>query len=153
MRRSVPGLPVAMRWARLDLPLGTRAAAAVSYFAAVTALLLGPSTSFEGVGGLFVGEDKVVHALVFLALALLVRWSLPVACGRGWRRAAGLGAVMAYGVSIEWLQPLLTHGDRQFEWLDLASNLAGIGAGWLIFGAATADGAAAAGPAQRPRRA
>jgi hypothetical protein len=132
--------PAATRWRLLNWPGWSRVALAAGYFAALNALLLAPSDSFESVE-LFPYQDKVVHCAVFFGLAWLVRWAVPARLGVGAPAAAVAGAIAAYAFGIERLQPLLTGGDRQFEWLDLAGNYAGIAAGWLLFGVAAARAA------------
>jgi hypothetical protein len=131
------------RWRLLDWPGWSRLALAGAYFAALNWALLAPSDTFEGVE-MFPYEDKVVHAGVFLGLALLVRWAVPERFGAGWRRLLLAAALAAYAFGIESLQPVLTGGDRQFEWLDMACNYTGIAAGWLLFGAGVAATGAAA---------
>lgn len=125
--------PVRMRWRRLDWPGWARRAAAAAYLALLTGSLLVPGSTFEEVGGLFAYEDKVVHVGLFVALALLARWSLPGGGGGGRKRGAAAAALALYAGAIEALQPLLSGGERLFEWGDLASNLAGLCAGWLLF--------------------
>jgi hypothetical protein len=106
------------------------------YLLALSWLLLAPSDTFQDVER-FPNEDKVVHCGVFLALAWLVRWSVPERCGfRG--RVVVAAALAAYALGIEGLQPLLTGGDRQFEWLDMACNCAGIAVGWALSGVTAA---------------
>ena len=42
--------------------------------------------------------------------------------------------MLLYAGSIEALQPLIGGEGRQFDWLDMASNVAGSAAGWLLYG-------------------
>lgn len=139
----IVGAPTDTRWRWLNWPARARLTLAVAYFALLNGMLLAPSESFEDVE-LFPYEDKAVHLAVFLGLAWLVRWAVPGRFGFGARAPAVAAALVVYAFGIEALQPLLTGGDRQFEWLDLASNYAGLAAGWLLFAAAAAR---AAGPA------
>jgi hypothetical protein len=120
------------RW--LDWPVPARRLAASAYFVALNWLLLTPAETFEEVTELFPHEDKVVHGGVFLALAFLARWSLATN-GRGVRgRHWAAAALLLYAGSIEALQPLIGGAGRQFEWLDMASNVTGVGLGWLLYG-------------------
>lgn len=136
----IVGAPTATRWRWLNWPWGLRLALAAGYFAVLNWMLLAPSDSFEDIQ-LFPYQDKVEHVAAFLCLALLVRWAVPARFGSGSRALAVVAAVAAYALGIEWLQPVLTGGDRQREMLDLASNLLGIAAGWLLFGVAAAGAA------------
>ena len=122
----------AMRW--LDWPIRARRLAAFLYFLALNWLLLAPAKTFEEVPELFPHEDKIVHGGVFVALALLVRWAMT---SNGWRvrgRNGVVAALLFYAMAIEVLQPLIGGAGRQFDWLDLACNVAGIGCGWLLYG-------------------
>jgi VanZ family protein len=104
------------------------------FTALVTWLMLAPQDLFADVPDVLDYEDKIAHGVIFLTLALLVRWSLPKTGGRGGSGAAVLALLVVYAGSIEGFQPLLTMADRQFEWLDLVSNYAGLCAGWLLMG-------------------
>lgn len=139
------GAPVRMRWRRLEWPGWARSGVAVGYLALLTGALLVPGSTFEDVGGLIAYEDKLVHVGLFLALALLARWSLPEGGEGGGVRGVALPALALYAVSIESLQPLLSGGERLFEWGDLACNLVGLCAGWLLFRFATAGPGPGAG--------
>lgn len=131
--------PVATRWTALNSPWWLRLTLLAGYFALLNYLIFAPKSAFDEVQLLFPGQDKLVHGACFLALALLVRWSLPEggAGGRadGWLRYGVPAALALYTCGAEVLQPLVATG-REFEWLDMASNVAGVSAGWLIFGAA-----------------
>lgn len=127
------GAPAPMRWRWLDWPGRARRAVGAAYLALLTGALLVPGSTFEDVGGLFAYEDKVVHFGLFLALALLARWSLPGGRGGAGMPGAAAAALALYAGAIEALQPLLSGGERLFEWGDLAGNLAGLCVGWLLF--------------------
>ncbi|HEY5998799.1 MAG TPA: VanZ family protein [bacterium] len=130
------GAPAArMRWRALEWPAWLRRVAAGVYLALLTAALLAPPSTFEDAGQLFTHQDKVVHLAMFLALAVLARWSLPA---EGGRRPAAAAALVVYATAIEALQPALTAGQRTFEWADLACNAAGVSAGWMLFPRLTA---------------
>jgi len=118
----------------LDWPIRARRLAASLYFLALNWLMLAPSKTFEEVPALFPNEDKLVHGGVFLTLAFLVRWAVPASEGRTPGRRWVLAAVLLYAGSIEALQPVIGGAGRQFEWLDMACNLAGAGCGWLLCG-------------------
>jgi VanZ family protein len=73
----------------------------------------------------FMGLDKWLHAVTFLFLAL---WFAGQYERRAyWRIGVGL---LLFGVLIELCQRMISY--RSAEWLDLAANLGGIGAGLLI---------------------
>lgn len=84
-------------------------------------VLFAPST-----GGVepFPQADKVVHAVLFLALAVVSRWRF------GGRRQVLL-AVAVYAAVSELVQ-LLTLPGRSGDLLDLAVDLLGAAAGWLL---------------------
>ena len=122
------------RW--LDWPIWVRRFAASLYFLALNWLLLTPAKTFEEVPELFPHEDKIVHGVVFLALAFLVRWAMT---SNGWRvrgRHGAFATLLFYAMAIEALQPLIGGEGRQFDWLDMACNVAGAGFGWLLYGLA-----------------
>lgn len=121
-----------LRW--LDWPIRMRQLAASLYFVALNWLLLAPARTFEKVPELFPHEDKVVHGGVFLVLAFLVRWALVGNERRGRRWLVVLAALLLYSMAIEALQPVLGGAGRQFDWMDMASNVVGAGCGWLLCG-------------------
>jgi hypothetical protein len=121
-----------------DWPAWPRRVVTGCFFAAVNWMLLAPADAFESVPVLFAHEDKVAHGALFLALGWLVRWAVPARYNRGRERLGVLAGLVVYAGAIELLQPLLGGAGREFEWLDMASNLTGIAAGWLLFGAMTA---------------
>jgi hypothetical protein len=96
--------------------------------------MLTPAETFEELPELFPHEDKVVHGGVFIALAFLVCWATPTN-GRPVRGRHGIvAALLLYAMAIEALQPLIGGAGRQFDWLDMACNVAGAGFGWLLCG-------------------
>lgn len=135
----------------LEWSAGARWALTAAFFVGVNWLLLAPSKSFREVHVFLAHQDKLAHAGIFLGLALLVRWSLgagrggavvgAIAVGRGagrvpwasWVVWAAFAALLCYAASIECFQPLLKRNGRSFEWLDMASNFAGVVAGWLVY--------------------
>jgi VanZ family protein len=125
---------VPTRWRWLDWPARARRTAAAAYLGLVTWALLAPASSFDAVDIAFAHGDKLAHGLIFLALALMVRWALPGECGRGRGRTAVLAALVCHAVSMEILQAVITASQRTFEWQDMAFNLAGLWAGWTLFG-------------------
>jgi hypothetical protein len=131
--------PVRMlrRW--FDWPDRVRRAVSATYLAVLTWALLAPGETFQDVDRLFAHQDKVAHIGLFLALAVLTRWSLPGGPGGGGMRTVAAAALALYAGSIEALQPLLSGGERLFEWGDLLCNAAGVCIGWLLFRLAAAD--------------
>jgi VanZ family protein len=65
-------------------------------------------------------NDKLMHGLAFLVLAVLADRSLPRAAFLPWIAAA----LLAYGVAIELVQSRLPY--RMFSWGDIAANAAGL---------------------------
>lgn len=127
--------PLETQWRILNWPARWRRAVALCFFAAVNWMLLAPSGAFREIHLFLAHEDKLAHGSIFLALAWLVRWSMPSRYGRGWQRFAALVSLGLYAGATETLQPLLAGAGRQFEWLDLASNFTGLAAGWMLLGA------------------
>ena len=121
--------PMVMRWAWLNRPGWTRWAATITFLALMNWLLLVPSKSFENVPVFLSYQDKIVHGMIFAALAGLIRWSIPGVWGKGWRRAVVIVALAAYGAGIECIQPLIPQAGRMFEWMDLLLDCVGIGVG------------------------
>ncbi len=72
----------------------------------------------------FPGADKVVHLLLFAALAATTRWRFGPA-------GAGLGAVAAYAVLSEVVQASML-ADRSGDAYDVLADLLGTAAGWLL---------------------
>lgn len=70
-------------------------------------------------------SDKLVHALLFAALALAARYA-----GLGWRACAA--ALLAYAAVSEVLQAILPIHRGGSVW-DFAADAAGVGAGMLVF--------------------
>lgn len=131
----------------LALPARTRWSATGLFFAGLNWLLLAPSKTFDPVGQLLPFQDKIAHGALFVTLGFLVRWSLAAGDGRGRRRLGVPMALAVYAAAIEALQPVLGGEGRQFDWLDLALNVAGVCGGWLLFGLAGAPGLKSAGGA------
>ena len=78
-------------------------------------------TPRTGGDGLFPGSDKVVHALLFGALAATT-W---------WRFRTGLALVAAYAVLSEVVQGVLL-STRSGDPYDVVADLLGAAAGWLV---------------------
>ncbi len=78
-------------------------------------------TPRTGGDGLFPGSDKVVHALLFGALAATTRW----------RFRSGLAFVAAYAVVSEVVQGVLL-STRSGDPYDVVADLLGAAAGWLL---------------------
>jgi hypothetical protein len=139
--------PVETRWAPLNWPWWSRLSVLAGFFAAVNWMIFAPASSFKDVHKFLAHQDKIAHGAIFLTLAWLARWSLPgVAVPRGvdaWLRYGVPAALALYACSAEVVQPLVGGKGRTFEWLDMASNVAGLCCGWLLFGAAIARGGSA----------
>lgn len=120
----------------LEWSAGSRRLSTLLYFLVLNWLMLAPASAFEDVQEFLPQQDKLVHGASFLILGSLVRWSLPARQGRG-RRLVVFAALTLYAGAIEALQPVLGGSGRQFDWLDLAGNLCGVCAGWLLMGWAT----------------
>jgi VanZ family protein len=135
VRRNRPALSCSdTRWRWLAWPDWSRRLTTALYFLALNWSLLAPDSSFEGIMDFLPHQDKIVHFALFLTLASLVRWSLPAPGSPGWGRFGCFAALLLYTVAIEALQPLLGGAGRQFDWLDMACNVAGAGSGWLLYG-------------------
>jgi hypothetical protein len=72
----------------------------------------------------FPGSDKVVHLLLFAALAGTSRW-------RFGDRALSLAALAAYAIGSEVVQGVLM-ASRSGDPLDVVADLLGVGIGWLV---------------------
>lgn len=118
----------------LDWPDWKRRLTLALFFLLLNWLMLAPASAFEGIQKFLPHQDKIVHGALFLTLAFLVRWSLATWDERGWRDWGVFSALALYAGTIEAFQPVLGGAGRQFDWLDMASNLAGVCAGWLLFG-------------------
>jgi len=134
--------PVNTRWPLLNRPWWLRVALAAGFFAALNWMIFAPASTFKEVHVFLAHQDKIAHAAIFLTLAWLVRWSVPVGAPREsfdrWLRYGVPAALVLYACSTEVLQPLVGGKGRRFEWLDMVSNITGICSGWLLFGAAIA---------------
>jgi len=134
--------PVETRWQVLNWPGWSRLTVLAGFFAAVNWMIFAPADTFKDIHQFLAHQDKIVHGAIFLALAMLVRWSTPAKAFRvnsaGWLRYGLPLALILYACATEVLQPLIGGGGRQFEWLDMASNVAGLCSGWLLFGVAIA---------------
>jgi glycopeptide antibiotics resistance protein len=73
-------------------------------------------------------QDKLFHLLVF---ALLLGFSKKLVPAFSMRQSALF--LVGFGLLIEILQKLITHGLRQFSFYDVLFNLMGISLGWLFF--------------------
>lgn len=129
--------PVETRWKLLNVPGWSRFAVVAWYFAAVNWLIFAPAGALPDVQGFFAHQDKVAHGAMFFVLALLARWSSPAGLDRRLRYGVP-AALLSYACAAEVLQPLIAGRGRQFEWLDMASNVVGLCSGWLLFGGAIA---------------
>jgi hypothetical protein len=114
--------------------LWVRRLAASLYFLVLNWLLLAPAKTFAEVPELFPHEDKVLHGGVFIVLTFFVRFAIAANERRGRRWHGVVAALVLYAMAIEALQPLIGGEGRQFDWLDMAANVAGVGLGWLLSG-------------------
>ena len=134
--------PVETRWRLLNWPGWARLVVLTCFFTAVNWMIFAPASTFEDVHRFLAHQDKIAHGAIFLVLAWLVRWSIPAGEGREgddrWLRFGVPAALVLYACSTELLQPMLGGTGRLFEWPDLASNIAGVCSGWLLFGWAIA---------------
>ena len=73
---------------------------------------------------MFPGADKVVHLLLFAALAATTRWRFGSA-------GVGLAAVAAYAVLSEVVQARVLP-ERSGDAYDVVADLVGAAAGWLL---------------------
>lgn len=126
--------PVKTRWSLFDWPIWARWSVTLPFLTLFNWMLLAPGGVFKKVHVFLAHQDKIAHVAIFLALAMLVRWSVPGEYGRGWLRVAVITVVLIYTGSIEFTQLLLKKAGRSFEWLDMACNYAGVTAGWLLCG-------------------
>lgn len=119
------------RWEWMNWPAKARWALTACYWLLVNWMLFAPSGNFKHVH-FFPQQDKLGHLALFGALAALVRWSIPLGWGRGWKRIAVAAAVIGYGVATECIQPRISGAGRAFEWLDIAmDSLGGVFGLWL----------------------
>ena len=131
-------------WRITAWPVWSRRLTTALFFFVVNWLMLAPATAFREVREFLPHQDKIVHGALFLTLACFVRWSLKAPSA--WQ---GLFvALMGYAGAIEALQPVLGGAGRRFDWLDMASNLAGVLGGWWLFGKVAAARVRGAGGRQ-----
>lgn len=102
----------------------TATARALPFLAAVLGSLVVLFSPASGLPPAFPGTDKLVHVVVFGALAVTGRWA-----GLPWRGlAAGL---VAYAIGSELVQGALPLG-RSPDALDVLADVAGAAAGLLL---------------------
>ncbi len=96
------------------------------YGAAICALSLLPGRKLPRLSGTVAHADKIVHFLMYALLAGLLWWALRV---RHRARSALVAAVLLgtslYGLLMEFLQGLLTSGQRCFSVADILANAGG----------------------------
>ncbi len=73
---------------------------------------------------LFDGADKIVHALMFMALAFMALTDAGAGRRMRMRRISVAALCSAFGGLIEWLQHVMSLG-RTAEWADFASDTVG----------------------------
>ena len=97
----------------------------LAYALVLAILLLAPSRTFADAPRLFQHQDKVVHVLLYAALAGLGIWS---ETSKGWSVAGiwvPVAAAITYGAVLEMAQEWIQPGDRCFSWGDIAANAVG----------------------------
>jgi hypothetical protein len=124
--------PPAMRWRFLNWPVYARRGAVVLLFVGMTLGLLAPARTLPDMDFEFPYQDKLVHVVIFAALAGAIRWSMPHRAGHPVNLVRLVFVLLAYGFGIECLQPLMPGAGRMFEWADLLADGIGAIAGlWL----------------------
>lgn len=113
------------------VPLIVRRWICAAHLALIAALSLVPAWIFPPSAAGLPGIDKAVHAAMYGALGMLLRWaagreSIPPAAR--WLPAGGV----AYGLLMEVLQRSIGGIGRAFSWGDALANLAGVVAGWIV---------------------
>ncbi len=102
----------------LDIPGGTRNLLALT---AVAGLIVAVVASLEGGEGTTLEVDKILHFVGYAALAMVLVLAL-----RPKAYIPGLLALVAFGVAIEFLQPLNSRG---FEVADMVADAVGVAVG------------------------
>ncbi len=100
---------------------------ALFMLAAIPALSLLPARLFKPLAAVprLPGADKIIHALLYAALALSFFRTLPAATRGRWFAAASIAGVAAlYGLAMELCQRHLT-SSRSFDILDAVANTVG----------------------------
>lgn len=72
------------------------------------------------------GRDKWLHVAAFVTMSVTA-WGLST---RLWWRASLWPVLIALAGLLEWLQPHL-QPTREFSWLDIRANLAGVIVAWI----------------------
>ena len=117
----------------LAVPSRYRWMACAAHLWLIGILSLLPPGAFPAGIGAIPGADKVAHLVLYGVLGALLRWAVEGRDGGpGVRRAVWLGAAAAYGFLMEVLQSLGTKGMRAFGWGDMAANVVGAAAFWVL---------------------
>ncbi len=108
----------------LRVALATAYCVVLFYFGVIDVGVLPPVPVFSA--------DKLLHALCFCGLTLLVEWGL-VGGRPAVRASLGVGVSAGVGALLELVQSALPH--RSAEWADLVADALGAGLGaLLVFG-------------------
>ena len=136
--RTTPGRPAGLfnppRWL-CAAPLSLRRLLCAAYALLVAIMSLAPCRSTGLFPALFPGADKLLHALSYAVLTLLLLWAAPLP-GRQepFRLALAAALGFAYGALIEWAQGIFTL-ERVPSMGDMAANAIGAGlaaAAWKL---------------------
>ncbi len=129
--------PAPMRLMCLNWAASARWCLTIAFWLIVNIFLFMPSRNLPDVQWLPL-QDKIIHLIIFALLAAMVRWSMPLIWGAGWRGSVLLISLVAYGACTEWMQYLLPDANRAFEWLDIFMDALGAAAGLSLCGHAMA---------------
>jgi len=80
---------------------------------------------------LFPGEDKIIHALMYLGLAWLVCWAMHAESKNIWYYLVTIFSI-SWGIIMEIFQYLM-HLGRSFEFYDIIGNSIGTLSGVFIY--------------------
>ena len=110
----------------LMTPSRVRHTVSILYLGVVAILSLIPSRTFKDIPSFFEHMDKIVHFLIYGAMAALLCWTFRK---RERRQFVYYTAVIlfciGYGILMEGLQEAIHAVDRSFSWADIVANSAG----------------------------
>ncbi len=116
----------------LTCPMQIRWRVCAAYLGVIAVLSLLPAAIFPQSATSLPGADKWVHVMMYGGLASLLQWLVSgkrLGPRLGWLVVVG---AFGYGLLMEILQALYTHGQRGFGWDDLAANMVGAIIFWFI---------------------
>ena len=107
----------------------------LDYACMVTLLSLAPSEIFKKGAKIidFPYADKVAHFGIYLLFGMLMLWAFRDAKSIASRILITITLVCLFGVIMEFLQPILTAGNRFFSWQDMIANAGGTLTGIFLF--------------------